>query len=310
MEEFYLDISVVVPVYNSEHTLRELFLRTKTTFEKTALRFNVIFVDDFSKDKSWEVIQQLKIDFPNYVNGIRLAKNYGQHNASLCGIKHATGEWIVTIDDDLEYEPENILLLIDEQKRTKADLVYGVVGRKKKTLLKKIVGNIYKKAAKYLEGEEKCVGSSFRLMNNKLAKAILTHGRNFSFIDEFVLWHTSNIVNISINVSSTIPKKSRYSYWKLVYLTQDLIFFSSTVPLRLVTLLGTFMVIINFIAGVITIYRRLVLTIDEKGYTSIIVAILFSSGLIILCLGIIAEYISKLLKVSYNKPAFIEYEII
>lgn len=308
MEGFYLDISIIVPVYNGEQTLRELFIRTKETCEKSALRFSVIFVDDFSKDKSWEVIQQLKTEFPSQIKGIRLANNSGQHNATLCGIKHADSTWVVTLDDDLEYEPENIILLLKEQERTNADLIYGVIQEKKKSFWKRNMGNLYKKIAKYLEGDDKCIGSSFRLMNNKLAKAILTHGRNFSFIDEFVLWHTSKIGNIAIEISSSTPKKSRYSFWNLAFLTKELIFFSSTAPLRFVTILGSFMVITNFIAGLITIYRRLVLTIDEKGYTSIIVVILFSSGLIILCLGIIAEYISKLLKVSYNKPAYVEAE--
>lgn len=314
MEDVYLDtetdISVVVPVYNGSAALEVLFQRVQATLTGLGKSFQVIFTDDFSTDNSWETIREIKAAHPDNVTGIRLARNFGQHNATLCGIKHARGKLIVTLDDDLEFSPEDIALLIREQERTGYDLVYGVDPDRKESRMRKLFGGLYKRTARFLEGNEKCAGSSFRIMKASLAKAILEHGRNFSFIDEFVLWHTSLITNIPIKCQPSVRGKSRYSFLNLSLLTRELVYFSSVAPLRLVTLLGTLMVIVNFIAGSVIIFRKLFLSISVEGYASLIVAILFSSGLIIFSLGIIAEYISKILKIGYQQPSYKEAEIL
>lgn len=131
--------SVVVPVHNSEKTLAELFERTASVFGNLALNFEVIFVDDRSSDNSWSVIQRLKKENPDNVKGVRFARNYGQHNATLCGMKHATGDFILTMDDDLEFLPEDIPLLIENQKQTNSDVVYGVNRTKKIGFWRKIM---------------------------------------------------------------------------------------------------------------------------------------------------------------------------
>ena len=303
-----LDISVVVPVYNGSTTLGALFDRVRQVMETAGKSFQVIFVDDYSTDKSWQTIKSLKAAHPTHITAVRLARNFGQHNATLCGIKHARGSYIVTLDDDLEFSPEDIPLLMREQEQTGMDLVYGVDLNKKKSLLRKLFGGLYRKTARFLEGNEKCAGSSFRYMKASLGKAITEHGRSFSFIDEFVLWHTADISAIPVQCQPSGKGKSRYSFLSLSLLTKELVYFSSVAPLRLVTLLGTLMVIVNFIAGGIIIYRKLILSISVEGYASLIVTILFSSGLIVFSLGIIAEYISKILKIGYNQPAYREAE--
>jgi glycosyltransferase involved in cell wall biosynthesis len=314
MEEFYLDtkvdISVVVPVFNAERSLNELCDRLKKTLEALEISFEVIFVDDYSKDKSWIIIQQLKRQYPDLIKGIRLSRNYGQHNATLCGISHSKGDFIVTIDDDLEFSPEDIALLIIEQERTDSDLVYGVGENKKVSFVRKITKFFYKKLAQIYEGEDRIKGSSFRLMKESLGKTIVKHRRFFSFIDEFVVWNTSNLSAITVRCNSQGYRKSNYSTFNLSILTKDLILLSSIAHLRVATFIGTFMVFFNFIAGVIILYRKFILSIKVEGYTSMIVAVLFSSGVIIFTLGVIAEHISKLIKISYNKPAYREAEVI
>lgn len=299
-----IDISIVVPVYNGSKSLVELFERTQKTMAEMKKSFQIIFVDDFSGDSSWEVIQELKKTYKELVVGIKLVKNFGQHNATICGIENAQGEFIVTIDDDLEFSPEDISLLFIEQEKTNSDLVYGVDLSNKRKGIRKLLSTFYKKGSQFFEGNEKCVGSSFRLMKKSLATAIIQHSRIFSFIDEFLLWHTSKIKTIAI--SCHIPKrgKSRYRFLDLISLTRELVLFNSLAPLRFVTLIGTVMMSVNFFLGSIILYRKLILSIRVEGYTSMIVAILFSSGIIIFSLGIIAEYISKLIKMNYGQPAY------
>lgn len=314
MEEFYLDtkvdISVVVPVFNAENSLEELFSRIQNTLQGVQKNFEVIFVDDYSKDKSWLIIQKLKKIAPESIKGIRLSRNYGQHNATLCGIGHAKGDFIVTIDDDLEFSPEDIPLLMNEQQRTNVDLVYGVGKNKRKNVIRKISTSIYKRISRLNHEDYRPDGSSFRLMKSSLAKDILIHGRNFSFVDEFVLWHTSNISAVKVECKKSINKTTRYNAWGLFILIRDLSLISSVAPLRLVSLIGSVMVSVNFIYGVVIIIRKFIFAIKVEGYTSLIVAILFSSGLIMFGIGVVAEYLSKLIKLNYNHPSFKEQDVI
>lgn len=305
-----MDISVVVPVFNAENSLEELFSRIQNTLQGVQKNFEVIFVDDYSKDKSWLIIQKLKKIAPESIKGIRLSRNYGQHNATLCGIGHAKSDFIVTIDDDLEFSPEDIPLLMNEQQRTNVDLVYGVGKNKRKNVIRKISTSIYKRISRLNHEDYRPDGSSFRLMKSSLAKDILIHGRNFSFVDEFVLWHTSNISAVKVECKKSINKTTRYNAWGLFILIRDLSLISSVAPLRLVSLIGSVMVSVNFIYGVVIIIRKFIFAIKVEGYTSLIVAILFSSGLIMFGIGVVAEYLSKLIKLNYNHPSFKEQDVI
>ncbi len=305
-----VNYSVVIPVFNAASTLPELVRRIGETFAAISQSFEIILVDDFSSDNSWEVIRALKASSGISLKGIRLARNFGQHNATLCGITHASGQWVITIDDDLEFSPEDIPQLIRKQSETGHDLVYGVVTSRRKRALRRWLTYGIKRLAQLLNGKETATGSSFRLMRASLAKALLQHARYFSVIDEFVLWHTAQISRVEVSYAPSARSRSRYSLWRLCMLAFDIIFFSSVIPLRLVTLLGGLLIGVNFIIGSYVIFKKLVYSIPVEGYTSLLVSILFSTGIIIFSLGVIAEYISKLIKTEYNQPAFREHEII
>src|SRR5215471_877933 len=120
------DISVVVPVFNGENTLKELFLRTRKVMLEIGLDFEVIFVDDGSADNSWKVIHELRMEFAERVRGFRLARNSGQHPATICGLRQARGKWALTLDDDLQSLPEDIPKLWRVAYGEQVDVVYGV----------------------------------------------------------------------------------------------------------------------------------------------------------------------------------------
>lgn len=152
-------------------------------------------------------------------------------------------------------------------------------------------------------------GSSFRLIKKSIADQLQQHSSEFSFVDEFILWYTNNIASIDVSNGIT-TSKTRYKVSGLMNMSKNLVVLSSSLPLKVVTTFGFLMMIFNFLLGLILIYRRVVLTIDVKGYTSIVVTLLFTSGAIILCIGVVAEYIGKILKMSYGKPAYFESEIV
>lgn len=305
------NISVIVPVYNGQSSIQELIERLMTVlnnhFDENS---ELIIVDDNSKDNSWDLIKQQKIKYQGNIIAVRLTRNYGQHNATLCGISHAKNDFVCTIDDDLEFNPEDIQKLLQKQQENNADLVYGIDPKKNKGVLIQVLGTLYRFVVRLLLGKEYLIGSSFRLMKKHLAKDILVHARHFSFIDEFLLWQTSNISTVIIKCEKSKRKKSRYSIFSLFSMVVGLAFISSTLPLRFIKFIGGLLAIFNFIYGVYMIYQRIVFNITVDGYTSILVSVLFSTGIIIFTLGVLAEYISNILKISYNQPVFKEAEIL
>jgi polyisoprenyl-phosphate glycosyltransferase len=295
-------ISVVIPIFNSEKVLEELFQRIIVVLENLNLDAEIIAVDDGSQDNSWAELIRIKSNTRIPFKLIRLSKNYGQHHALLCGIKHSSKEAVITIDDDLEYFPEDIPLLIEKYNESGTQLVYGIPRKKNISVFRKILVSIYRRLAKirYNRG----VGSSFRLLSRSLANSITTHENPFIFIDELCLWYTSNLETITVRHAQSKRQASNYSTPALLRLTSNLIFISSTYPLRIVTTLGTLLMVFNFGFGSYYIIRKLFFSIAIPGYTSLIVSILFSTGLILFALGIMAQYLSKILLLNFGKPSY------
>lgn len=301
-----MDYSVVIPVFNGSSTLEELFLRIKKTFENLQAEYEVIFVDDKSMDQSWSVIGRLKSQYPDIITAIKLSKNFGQHHATLCGIVHSNGNYIITIDDDLEMLPDDIPLLVEKQKRTSADLVYGTnknISRiSLRGVLRGVFTNTYRQMSK-LEGQNRGKGSSFRLLTRKLADKVKPHGGNFIFIDEFCLWYTEKIAFTEVRHCRPQQKKSRYTLGKLFALTGNLVLFSTLIPLRVITYFGISFALANFLLGLWFIYKKIVYHVP-LGYTSIIISILFTAGIILLCIGLLGEYLGIVVRSSANMPSY------
>jgi glycosyltransferase involved in cell wall biosynthesis len=297
------EYSIVVPVFNSEQTLVGLYDRTAAVFSNAGYSFEMIFVDDFSQDKSWEVLVNLKKQFPETVTAIKLAKNFGQHNAVFCGLEHAKGELIITIDDDLQIPPEEITKLIQVYLEKDADLVYGYFGKKKKHSLVRNLGSYFIKKSSRILLQSPGEGSSFRLLTKNLASNILKHQQHFMYIDELLLWYTSNIAFTEVEHQKRSVHRSGYSTWKLFKLSANIVIYYTAVPLRIMTYGGFFLSVLSFIAGIRFIINKMVNDVP-LGYTSLIVAILFSTSIIMLCLGLIGEYLTRIYQVQNKKPPY------
>lgn len=284
--------AIVVPVYNSADSLTELFDRIRTTMDNIGAAFRVVFVDDYSKDNSWETIKALKKKYPKQVTAIKLARNTGQHNATLCGLHHANADFAITIDDDLQIPPEEIPKLINCQNSSDADLVYGVFNEKKHAPLRN-AGSWFVNKFFYYFANTSGEGSSFRLVSGELAERLRNVNQKYLLLDEVLSWYTSSVANISVDHHSRNNGRSGYSTFKLILLTFNYIINYTVLPLRLMTYLGIFGSLICLVLSIIYIYQKLSYDV-ELGFTSLIVAIFFSTSLILFCLGIIGEYISRL----------------
>lgn len=299
--------SIVIPVYCSGNSLENVHQSIVSFFENRH-SYEVIYVDDGSSDNSWDVLKKIQSGSSN-TTIIRMSKNFGQHGATLCGFKYAKGDFIVSIDDDLEVRPDEISKLIEEQKKTDADLVYGLFKKQSQPFFRKLFTKIYKQLSK-LEGPQKGEGSSFRLIKKSLAQKLVANHKQFVFIDELCLWYTKKLAFVEVEPNNNYYVKERYKMTGLFKLTSTIVMFSSTLPLKFITYIGFSLALINFFIGTIFIIKKFYFKVDVEGYTSLIVSILFSTGIIVFCLGVIAQYISQSLKALNNAPSYSEDEVI
>ncbi|MFH0866457.1 MAG: glycosyltransferase family 2 protein [Bacteroidota bacterium] len=298
------DYTVIVPVYNSAATLNELYKRIDTVFLGIQKSYEIIFIDDGSPDESWDIIRNIKNETKSEnITGIKLSKNFGQHNAVFCGLEHAKGNAIITIDDDLQIPPEEIPKLLNAFEDRKCELVYGYFKKKHHSLFRNMGSWYIKKTGKIINkapGE----GSSFRVLSKKLAEQILKHSQEFVYIDELLLWYTNNISFIPVEHERRKYKKSGYSTAKLFQITFNLMIYYTAVPLKMMIYGGFASALLSFIIGLYYILKKVFFHHAPPGYTSIIVAILFSTSIIIFNLGIIGEYLHRIYKVQNKKPPY------
>ncbi len=293
--------SVVVPVYNSEKTLLELYNRLEVVFKTLEFTFEIVFVEDCGSDNSWQIIELLQNKYSNVI-GIKLARNYGQHNAIMCGFNHAKGEFIITIDDDLQTPPEEIPKLIAKQKNENRDLVYAVYDEKKHNGFRNIGSYVIKSVFKIVFNA-KPDGSSYRLIRKSLIDKVIMHKQNFVFIDGILHWHTNNIGYQITEHHNRKFGKSNYNIYKLLTLATNLFFNFTVIPLRIITVVGILVSVISFLLGAYFGIKKIFYDIPI-GYTSIITVILFSTSLIMISIGVIGEYLSRIYMLQNNKPQY------
>lgn len=294
-------ISIVIPLYKSENCLDDL-INTLLSILKN-YSFEIILIEDNSPDNTWRKVVDLKQNYPEIIRAIRLSRNYGQQKATFCGLSKAKGDIVITIDDDGVHPVEHLPVLIERFLSEKMDILYIIPEKYQYPLYRRMLSNFYKKISQ-VENPEAGKGSSFRLLSKNLVKSIVQHSSHLIVIDEIILWYTQNIHAMIIPFHSSKKKSSGYSFSKLFHLSKTTLMVSTTMPLIIVKTLGLTVAGISFLAGVYFLIKKFVFHHAEKGYTSIIVSILFGVGLILFSLGIIGEYIAYILMDIHKKPPY------
>lgn len=299
-----IDLSIVVPVFNSGRTLKELCRRMVSTLDAMAKHGEIIFVDDGSADDSWHVLQDLRCLYPETVKIIRLAGNFGQSKATVCGLRHSNGKVVVTIDDDLQYAPETIPVLLEMSERTDADVIYGLPREKKHALLRRagsrLVSSLGRKTGFGVQ-----TGSSFRLLSRPLCQKIGGHNQPFIYIDEIIRWHTGKVEAVFVEHDFRPHGKSGYSIGKLMSLMLDLAFFYSTIPVKLMLYTGLTAVITSLCGGIYLVSAKPLFHAPISGTSTIILTALFLTGIVVLCLSIIGSYLSRILRGLEGRPLYV-----
>jgi len=296
-------VSVVVPVFNPVGTLLPLVKRTVDVMREVADDWEIILVDDGSKEIIKKEIKLICEQFKK-TKGIFLQGNFGQHNATMCGIHHATGDYIITIDDDMTYFPEDIPLLIRECQKYDNCVVYGV-NADKDTLLRKLTKRILWVVSQ-ISGMEYVVGSSFRCIPRSIADKLKTVNSSIVFLESIIKWYSERVVYVNVRVNP--PGWSRYDATRSLSFLSGISFMYSFVPIRVVSLVGVAFAIIAFIISLFLIGKKIFFR-AHIGYTSLMVAIMGGSGLIMASIGIIGEYIYRIILILLQKPPYIIKEI-
>ena len=304
MAENLLDtVSVVVPVYGNAERLSELVSRVDQTFDQQEFdNPQIVFVDDCGSKSSWQTICKIVESRDNTV-AIQLLRNFGQHNAIMCGFHHASGKILITIDDDLQHEPESIPKLIQHLVSEEQDLVYGVFESKKhsngRNLGSWLVNQFYRLIFKI-----PVTVTAFRAIRKELVSAILRYDLNFTYIDGLLAWNSQRIGMVEVPHHDRINGKSGYTLSKLVNLAMNVFTNFSLLPLQAVSLIGTLAACLGLGLGSWYLLMAIFTKFSVPGYASIVVAVLVLGGLQLLSLGIMGEYIGRLHLNVNRKPQF------
>lgn len=301
------EYSIIVPVFNSEQSLPELTERVHKVCSSLGKPFEIIFVDDSSVDASWEILKSIKATYPEAVKCIRLAENYGQHNATVCGFRNSSGKLIITIDDDLQHPPEEIPKLISEMERTNLDVIYGI-SKNQHPFIRKLGSNILKH---YSERFNQGYGnwSSFRLIRSEIIQKISGQTQYSIFIDQLLYWHTAKVSYVKVEHNARKYGRSTYSNRKIALLSSNLILFYTSLPLKFMTYFGVLLSIGSFSLAVFFAIRKIFFNVSVEGFTALIVTLLFTASAMLVCFGIIGEYLSRIYSVMNQRPPFLIREV-
>jgi undecaprenyl-phosphate 4-deoxy-4-formamido-L-arabinose transferase len=298
-----VDISVVIPVYNSADMLPALHERLQVVLTGMGKSFEVLYVDDGSQDASWTVLRQLQGNDPCHVVAIQLMRNYGQHNALMCGFRHARGDYIITMDDDLQHPPEELPKLLAAIDDADLDLVYGAYDQKQHGATKNIASWVVNRFYRFVFQSPVTV-TAFRIVRRELMENILSYSLNFTFVDGLLAWNTRRTGEVRVAHHPRAKGRSGYRFGKLVTLALNLFTNFSLLPLQFVSFCGVSAAIAGLVLGFYYFYQHVTAHITVPGYASTIVSILVLGGLQLLGLGIMGEYVGRLHLNVNRKPQY------
>jgi len=287
--------SVVIPVYNSASVVEQTVTRVSEFFVLNALEHEIILVNDGSLDNSWNVICELARKLPN-VTGINLLKNYGQHNANLCGFRESKGDYVVTMDDDLQNPPEELGRLI-EAARQGYDLVIGRFETKQHSLIRRLgsraVGWLNRTA---FEVKEDLVLSNFRIIRRDVVERVCRDTSVAPYVPGLLLKYSARRCNVLVRHLPRANGKSNYTMRKLFKLVATLVFNHSTIPLRYAASFGFAVSGLSFSLGSFYLVQTLMRGSAVPGWATLVVLMSFFNGMLILLLSVIGEYLIRVLR--------------
>lgn len=296
--------SIVIPVYNSEKSLSSLVKQIEIHKPRISQKIEVILINDGSRDNSWEVICEL-IDLYPWVKGINLMRNYGQHNALLCGIREAQYEVIITMDDDLQHPPHEIPTLLEKLNQG-YDIVYGVPIKTKHGFWRGICSILLKKTLATVMSSEIAQNTSpFRAIRTDVRNAFQHYNSCFISIDALLTWGTNSFTSVKVQHDTRKFGRSNYSIGKLFNHAFDIITSFSTLPLRLASYIGFSFFAFGILLLIYVVGRYIIEGGSIPGFPFLASTISIFAGVQLFILGIVGEYLARMHIRIMSKPAYV-----
>ena len=302
-------ITIIIPIYNSEKSIFLLIESIVNVFKD--LKFEVNMVNDGSNNATHIECMKIIDKYPKITNYIKLRRNVGEHNAVMAGLNHSNGDWNIIMDDDFQNPPEEALKLYEYARKNKFDVIYADYDDKKHSFFRNLGSKLNDITANFVLKKPKDLYlCSFKCISKNILQDIIKYKGPFPYIDGLILSITSNIGQLKLKHAPRAMGKSNYSILKLIKLYLNIITNFSTVPIRLFSIAGFIISLISFVFGLIIILEKFFSPNTPLGYSSLITAIVFFAGIQLIFLGVLGEYIGKILKnVNQDNQYIIEKKI-
>jgi undecaprenyl-phosphate 4-deoxy-4-formamido-L-arabinose transferase len=306
-------VSIVVPVYAGEQTLPALMAeiapltQTQTTRHGHQFVVNeVLLVHDCGPNQSDKTLEALTAEYP-FVQAIWLSKNYGQHAATLAGMASATGNWVVTIDEDRQQDPADIAAMLDHALALSLQVVYAKPSNAPPHgWLRNMLSGTAKAISTRLLGND-AIGhfNSFRLVEGEIARTLAAYCGNGVYLDVGLFWIAGRVGHCPVMLRSEMERRSSYSYLKLIGHFWRLVLTTGTRPLRLITIMGFSSMVLAILVALYAVVARFYGLVPVQGWTSLLIVVAFFSGSILASLGVIAEYLAVTMGIVMGKPLYV-----
>ncbi len=297
-----MNVSIVVPVYKSSDTLPMLVNEVEKVLPNTADEFELVLVNDGSPDQSWQVISDLA-QTHSWVRGIDLMRNYGQHNATLCGVREARYEVIVIMDDDLQNPPREIPKLLEKLDEG-YDVVYGVARKRQQVWWKSLASSIVKRAIAYVMGLRtvRDIGA-FKAFRADLRKSFESFRSPDVLVDVLLSWGTTRFASVQVDEAPRTVGTSNYNFFKLIKVSLLVLTSYTTIPLRIASIVGFLFTLFGF--GVLTyVLVTYFVAGSIPGFSFLASSITIFSGVQLFALGIIGEYLARIFERTGGRPTY------
>lgn len=301
--------SIVIPVFNSEGVVLETVEGVSSFFNEVNLTYEIVLVNDGSTDNSWEVLKSIAEKHSSVI-AINLSHNYGQQHANLCGLKHSVGEWVVTMDDDLQNPPKEISKFI-ERSKSGATLIVGKFKQKKHPIYRRIGSYLFQKINRRIfQTPINITLTNFRLIHRSVVDKICECQAPFPYISGLAVLFSHSIENVEVEHHSRQYSQSSYSFFRLLKLVYNVWFGYSAFPLRVVSVASGAFALLSFLSVLFFLSWSTFFDISPQTFPLLTVLFFFFSGIIFLILSILAEYLILTIKQTSFFPICMVREVI
>ena len=296
-------LSVVIPAYNEQEMLSLAAKRIGEILREAKIQYELIFVDDGSKDNTWKEISGCSEKDPN-VRGVRFSRNFGKEAAIFAGLKHAKGDCVACIDCDLQHPPEKLVEMYRMWEEG-YEVIEGVKSdRGKEGVLHRLFAKLFYSLISRATKVDMSRASDFKLLDRKAVNVILTMREKRAFFRALSSWVGFRTGEVSYEVQERAAGESKWSTWSLVKYALSNITAFTAIPLHIVTFLGVLTLIVSIVMGVIAVVQK-IMGIALGGFTTVIVLLLFIGSLIMISLGIIGYYVGNIYEEIKDRPRYI-----